>query len=115
MWRIHKWVVVLWPDAILNLLSFIADCEHGRDKAIQLFFWFRLSRLNHEGSSYREAHGWSVETVVNQALCDVIVSDARFFLKRADVDDCLVGDKSVLTRVKKWECLREFLGHVISA
>ena len=113
--RIYQRVVLGWPVPVLNLLSLSPDCKHCVDKAIKLFQWLRFGWLNHEGSVYREAHCWGVESVVDQSLSNVVIVDSSRSLQRANIDDCFVSNQSVFPGVQKRVGIGESLGHVVCA
>ena len=75
MRSINQRVVVSRPVARLHHSGFFDDRQHGVAEAVQLGEVLRFGGLDHEGPSYREAHRRGVESVVDEALGDVVDGD----------------------------------------
>ena len=56
-----------------------------------------------------------METIINQSLGNVIITNTGFFLERPDVNDRFVSNQSVLSCVEKWVGIGKFLGNIVGA
>ncbi len=99
---IVKRVVFCRPGSLGHFATLIANCDHGLDKTVELIERLAFGWLNHECAGNWKRHCWGVKTVVDQTLGNVVDADSGLFLNRANIDDALVGNETVVTRVEKW-------------
>jgi hypothetical protein len=83
-------IVVLRPRTTLDLPDLFANGNQRVAQAVALCFAFALGWFNHQGASQRPTHGWCVESVVHEPLCDIVGLDANADVKRTQVNDELV-------------------------
>src|SRR5690606_41842157 len=67
---IAQYVFLRINPALFNLANLGTNGNHGIDEAIQFSQAFGFGRLDHQGTCYREAHGWRMEAIVHQTLGD---------------------------------------------
>ena len=110
---VDQWVVVRWPFAGSDSVGFALDADHRFDKSVDLGKVLALCRLDHERSRNRERHRRRVETVVNQSLGDIVNRYTGLCGQWTEVEDTLVGHKSVFTRVQNGEVLAKAGSHIV--
>ena len=113
VWCIFEDVVFFVDLTVLDFCNLLADDSHRVDKAVDLEFIFRLSRLDHETSHYRPAHSRCMETEVHQALCHILFCYACRLLEASAVEDELVGDAAFVTPECDFVILFQFLRDVV--
>ncbi|MNM52925.1 hypothetical protein D3C81_640150 [compost metagenome] len=106
-------VVELVQGAVFHGADFLADADHRCAEAVQFFLGLTLGRLDHQRASHREGHGRGMEAEVDQALGHVLDADAAAVLERAQVEDALVGDQSVLAGVQHRVVFLQAAGDVV--
>ena len=74
--------------------DFAVDGDEGVAEAVEFAAVFGFGGLDHEGAGDGPGHGGGVETVVHEALGDVLDADAGGVLERAEVEDAFVGDEA---------------------
>ena len=113
VWCIFQRIVVSCPDAVFNLADFFTDADQCSNEAIQFSLRFRFGRLDHDRAGHRERDRWRVETIVHKTLGDIGFSNAGGRLDRADVENALMGDATVLAGVEHRVVLVQLLRDVI--
>ena len=87
--------------------------DHRLDEAIDFGEILALGRLDHKGARDRERHRRRVEPEVDEALGHVVDGDPGRRRERAQVEDALVRDKSLVARVEQRVVLPQPHGHVV--
>ena len=100
MGRIFQHVVLPVALTAFDLRDLLAYGNHRVNEAIKFGEAFGFGRLDHERACHREAHRGRVKTVVHQALCDVLGGNAGCVLDRVQIEDALMGDPAVATRIQ---------------
>ena len=93
-------VVVGRPFAASDGFGFALDSDHRLNETVELCDVFALGRFDHEGSRNGERHRRGVEAVIDKALRDVVDRDTRFGCQWPEVEDALVCDQTVFSRVQ---------------
>ena len=100
VWRILEYVVSGIAFASLDLSNFLANRNHGINKAIKLSQPFRLGWFNHQGTSHRKTHRRCMKPVVHQALGNIFGRDARGFFDIVHIKNTFVCHTTVATAVQ---------------
>ena len=108
-----QWIVVGGPATARHLIRFEFDRDHRVDEAVDLDQVFALGRLDHERAGDRKRERRRVESVVDQALSDVIVRDAGGLFQRPQIEDALVRNETVLARVEHRVVVAQAGGDVV--
>ena len=106
-------VVVRRPVACADRVGFALDTDHRLDESVDFGEVFTLGWFDHERSRYRERHRRCMETVVNQSLCNVVDRDSCFRGERAEVENTLVSNETVFTRVQHGIVLAKSRGDIV--
>ena len=93
-------VVALLGLAVLDVLDFLADLDHGFNEAVELGYRLALGGLHHQGLVHWEGHGRSVETKVHQTLGDVDGGHTNGLVDAVDVEDHLVSHMAVVAGIQ---------------
>ncbi len=113
MRRVLEHVVLAVGKAQGDLLDLLADRDHSVAETIQLILRLRLGRLDHYSAGHGEADRRRVESVVHQALGDILHFDSRWRLELAQIEYALVCDGAVGPLVEHRVVLFEHLRHVV--
>ena len=82
VWCILQDIVVCIGSSVNDFLNFAANCNHSIAKAINFCQVLALGRLDHQRSRDGPGHGWGMEAVVNQSLCDVLLANATLLQRQ---------------------------------
>src|ERR1700761_5953051 len=69
---IFKCIVCFVCAAFFNVTDFLAYSEHGITETVQLCFIFTFCWLYHQRARNREAHSRGMETIINEALGNIL-------------------------------------------
>src|SRR5687768_1004836 len=109
--RVLERVVLAIEAAVGDRADLLADLDHRVDETVELVLRLALGRLDHQRAGHREAERRRMEAEVDQALGDVLGTDAGLVLQRPQVEDALVRDEPVAAGVQRlvvaFEALRD--------
>ena len=100
-----------FPGADLRQLG--VDRDHRLAEAVELGFRFAFGRLDHQRVGDRERNGRRMETVIGEALGDVLGIHPDFSLQRAQIQYALVRDPAAGPRVEDRKAALEARGDVV--
>ena len=90
-----------------NLINLHSYGHHRVTESIQFGLGLALGGLNHQSSRNWETHRRRMESVVHQALGDVIHRDTEILGNAPHINDAFMGDKAMSSGVQNWEvCIK---------
>ena len=92
---ISERAVVGGPLARGNPIYLGADAHHCVDESVEFREILALGRFDHQRARHRKRHRGSVESVVDEPLRDVVDRDAGSSCDAAQIEDALMGHKTL--------------------